>query len=264
MGTAWEAGMERIDRSDVNAFESRDFVPLSGALDVVRHMHTSAKPMTVRKFLVGIAIHGSDSGMLAYAERFDESYVRLDREHASVYHSSPRHFESIPNDFWRIGMACGEEANSSFAANSIDHNTELTVSELSPRIRDMAYGELQSERVRLTQIAVGIHFPLERLLALAKDPEWQAWGSVAQAISNRGKNGRPKEWKWDEVKSALTIEAARNPEILAGGAGKIIQFINDEMRHLHYEQLPDRKEVDAYVRHFSYLWAPPASDAPSG
>lgn len=61
---------------------------------------------------------------------------------------------------------------------------------------------------------------------------------------------------------ALTIEAAHNPDILTQGAGPIRQFINDYMRHLHGEQLPERKEVDRYVDLFSRLWKDLADEGP--
>jgi hypothetical protein len=263
MGAAREAGLEYTEQGEPKGFDSQQDISLSSALCVVMHLHPSAKPETVRKFIVGIAIQSTDSGMLGYAERFEESYVRLDRKQTSVYRSSPERFAAIPTDFWRISMAVDENAKASFAADAIDHHTEMTASELPYRIRDSSYGELQSDRVRLSQIAKGIHFPLEKLIALARDAEWQAWGGVAAKLERRGKRGRPQTWKWDEVKSALTIEAARNPEILQGGAGGIVQFINDEMRRLHHEQIPDRKEVDDYVRHFSSLWAPPAAEPPA-
>ncbi|MEZ5744354.1 MAG: hypothetical protein R3D89_11695 [Sphingomonadaceae bacterium] len=247
--------MEYTEDGEPNGFDPEHDISLSGALDLVMHMHPTAKPLTVRKFLIGIAVHDNESGICGYAERFEESYVRIDRPDASMFRATPENFAAIPSDFWRIGMAIGEDARGCFAANNLSHITEVTASELPYRMRDMSYGELQNDRVDLAQFARGVHFPKQRLIALAEDPQWQAWGDVALLLQNRGKRGRPPAWKWDEVKAALTIEAAQNPEILEGGAGPIVQFINNEMRRLHYEQLPDRKEVDAYVRQFSWLWA---------
>ena len=246
--------MEYTDDGEPKGFDPEHDISLSGALDLVMHMHPSAKPLTVRKFLIGIAVHDNESGICGYAERFEESYVRIDRTEASPFRGTPECFVGIPCDFWRIGMAIDDDARGCFAANNLGHITEITASELPYRMRDMAYGELQNERVNLAQFAWGVHFPRRRLIALAEDLQWQEWGDVPLAVQNRGKRGRPAAWKWDEVKAALTIEAAQNPAILKGGAGPLVQFINGEMRRLHYEQLPDRKDVDAYVRHFSWLW----------
>lgn len=226
------------------------------------HMHKTAKPRTVRKFLIGVALHGNESGICGYAERFEESYVRLDRSEVVSYLGEPETFSPISADFWRIGMAISDGAGASFAANNLSHETELTASELPYRMRDRTTLGIQNERVILTQSAWGVHFPRQRLTALAEDPQWQAWGDVALALRDRGMRGRPKVWKWDEVKVALTIEAAQNPEILRQGPGAIVQFINDELRHRHFEQIPDRKEVDAYVRRFSALWEPPELGPP--
>ncbi|OYX67028.1 MAG: hypothetical protein B7Y88_04190 [Sphingomonadales bacterium 32-64-17] len=247
--------MEYTEDGKPKGFDPEHDISLSQAVDVVMHMHPSAKPLTVRKFLIGIAVHDNESGICGYAARFEESYVRIDRPDTSPFRAPPDVFVAIPSDFWRIGMAINNDARSSFEANNLGHITEVTASELPYRMRDKAYGDLQNERVNLTQFAWGVHFPKNSLMALAEDPQWQAWGDVALALQNRGRRGRPPAWKWDEVKAALTIEAAQNPEILNGGAGPIVQFINYEMRQRHYEQIPDRKDVDAFVRHFSWLWA---------
>jgi hypothetical protein len=254
--------LEHTEHGEPKGFDPDLYISLSQALDLVMHMHPSARPETVRKFLIGIAIHDIETGICGYSERFEESYVRIDRAEPSLYRATPEHFSAIPSDFWRMGMAMGNEAGRSFAVHNLGHVTELTVSELPYRMRDMPYGELQNERIRLTQFAWGVHFPKQTLIGLAEDPKWQVWADVALALRNRGMRGRPPAWKWDEVKAALTIEASRNPEILQKGPGPILQFINFEMRRLHHEQLPDRKDVDAYVRHFSWLWQTPDPDAP--
>ena len=263
VGTAREADLEYTEEGEPKGFDPVHDISLSEALDWVMHKHTFAKPLTVRKFLIGIAIHGNDSGILGYAERFEESYVRVDRLKVAPYRSPPESFTSIPNDFWQIGMALDHEAKDCFAANNLGHIMEIALGELPYRMRDMGHGELQTESVRLAQFAWGVHFPRQRLIALAEDPQWQAWGDVALALQNRGKRGRPQVWKWDEVKAALTVAVAQNPEILKDGPGAIVQFINSEMRRLHYDQIPDRKEVDAYVRHFSRLWGEPDTGPPA-
>ncbi len=247
--------MEYTSDGEPKGFDPANDIALADALNFVMGMHETARPLTVRKFIVGIAIHGNESGITAFAGHYEESYVRLDRTEPNVYRASPERFAAIPCDFWRIGMAIDENAGGCFANNNLGHITEMTASELPYRMRDMTHGELQNERVNLAQSAWGVHFPRHSLIALADDPEWQAWGHVALALQNRGKRGRPHTWKWDEVKAALTIEAARNPDILSGGSGPIIQFINDAMRQMHFEQLPDIKDVEAYARRFSGLWS---------
>ncbi len=239
------------------------FITLGDACTTIAQIHKTAKPATIRKFLVGAAFYGNQSGLEGYAERFEESYVRLDRSDVGAYRATPETYSSIPRDFWRIQMALSEDAKRVFAVGNLSHITEMTVSELPYRLRDRGADSLQNERVCLSQFAWGVHFPREHLLALVEDPEWQAWGSVALALRIRGKQGHPKVWKWDEVKVALTIEAARNPEILKKGPGAIVQFMNDEFRHRHHEQIPERKEVDAYVKYFAALWAAPEEGAPT-
>lgn len=249
--------MEYTEAGEPKGFDSANDVALADALKLVMQMHEGAKPRTVRKFLVGIAIHGNESGISVFAERYEESYVRLDRAEADVFRAQPERLVSIPCDFWRIGMAIDADASGCFAASNLGHTTEMTGSELPYRMRDRTSGELHNERVRLSQLAWGVHFPRRSLIALAEDPNWQAWGNVASALQNRGRRGRPQVWKWDEAKVALTIEAARNPEIIRGGTGPIVQFINDEMRQMHFEQLPDIKDVEAYARRFFGLWSEP-------
>ncbi|WP_292937298.1 MULTISPECIES: hypothetical protein [unclassified Novosphingobium] len=235
-------------------FDPEIDISLSDAFEAVRQMHTTATPLTVRKFLIGVALHGDQSGLAGYVSEYRESCVRIDRPDLSAFQVQPEHFTSIPCDFWRIGMAIGANAKAEFAVGNLGHITEMTASELPYRLRDRYSTDLQNERVSLSQIAYGIHFPKAQLLALAEDPGWQAWGAVSTAIDGRRKHGAPTQWKWDEVKVALTVEAARNPDILNQGAGPIRQFINDYMRQLHCDQLPERKEVQRYVERFSCLW----------
>ncbi len=246
--------MEYSEEGEPKGFDPEHDISLSDAFALVKQMHPTATSLTVRKFIIGIAIHGNESRICGYAERFEESYVRIDDPEGGIYRGRPEHFASVDPDFWRIGMAITDNPEGSFAANNLHHVTDMTVGELPYRMRDMGNGELQSQKVRLSQFAWGVHFPKEDLIRLANDREWQAWGAVATALQNRGKRGRPPTWKWDEVKASLTIEAARNPAILAKGAGPIVQFINAEMRRRHWEQVPDRKEVDEYIDNFRWLW----------
>ena len=255
--------MEYNKAGEPKGFDPEHDISLSEALDLVMHMHPSAKPLTVRKFLIGIAIHENQTGLCGFAQRFEESYVRIDRPEPTLFRGAPEYFMGIPHDFWRIGMAIDENASGCFAANDLGHVTTVSVSDLPYRLRDMSNGDLQNERVELAQFAWCIHFPKPKLIALAEDPQWQAWGDVSLALQNRGKRGRPATWKWDEVKVALTIEAARNPRLLGRGSGPIREFINSEMRRLHYEQIPDRNDVDRYVNLFSDLWGGPPPDAPT-
>lgn len=235
-------------------FDPEIDISLADAFEAVRQMHKTAAPLSVRKFLVGIALQGKQSLITGFASCFREPYTRIDRPDLPAFQNPPEKFTSIPCDFWRIGMAIGPNAKAEFGNGNLGHITEMTASELPYRLRDRYPTELQNERVSLSQIAYSIHFPKAQLLVLAEDPGWQAWGAVSTAIDDRRKQGAPREWKWDEVKTALTVEAARNPEILTQGAGPIRQFINDRMRKLHYEQLPERKEVQRYADLFSFLW----------
>lgn len=247
----------------LEGFDPDRYIMLSDAFSLVSNMHESARPLTVRKFLIGIALHGNQSGVCGYANRFKESYVRLDSEVTAPYRSKQEKGEAIPIDFWRIGMALDHEAAASFAANNLGHISELTASELPYRMRDTGDGGLQNERVQLIQLANDVHFFRAPLEALASDPQWQAWGDVAQALENRRKHGRPAEWKWDQVKVALTIEAARYPSIIDAGPGPIVQFINTEMAQLHYGGVPDQKDVYAYARLFSEVIGEPQEPPPS-
>jgi hypothetical protein len=236
-------------------FDPDTDIALADAFEEVRQMHSSATPLTVRKFIIGAALNYRVSGLTGYAAEYQESFIRIDRPNLPAFRMPKDEFTSIPCDFWRIGMAIARNAKAEFEAGNLGHITEMTASDLPYRMRDRQSTALQNERVSLSQIAYGVHFPKAHFLALAEDPAWQSWGSISAAIDSRRQQGAPPKWKWDEVKVALTIEAAHNPDVLTQGAGPIRQFINDHMRHLHGEQLPERKEVDRYVALFSQLWS---------
>lgn len=243
-------------------FDPDTDIALADAFEEVRQMHPTATPLTVRKFIIGAALNGDQSGLTGFAAEYQESFIRIDRPHLPAFRMPKDEFTSIPCDFWRIGMAIGPQAGAEFASGNLGRITEMTASDLAYRMRDRHSSALQNERVSLSQIAYGVYFPKAHLLALAADPGWQAWGTISTAIDSRKQQGAPAKWKWDEVKAALTMEAARNADILTQGAGPIRQFINDHMRHLHGEQLPERKEVDRYVDLFSRLWKDLADEGP--
>lgn len=236
-------------------FDAEDWMPLSEAYEYVRTLHPTATPLTVRKFLVAISFCQSQSLIGVYAETYRESAVRIDRDDAPLLRRICEQGESIPVDFWRLGMAMEPLADGSFKASNLASSTQLTVAELPYRMRDKGGGEIQSEQVELLQMAEGVHFQRDGLIALAVDPSWQRWWDLAYQIAgNRGARGRPASWSWDRVKVELTIEAARNPEILNFGPAPIVAYMTETMRQLHDDQIPDHKTFYEYANLFLGLW----------
>jgi hypothetical protein len=231
-------------------------ISLFDAEMLVKARHPKAKTSTIRKFLVGLPLHGAITG---YAESYLEVFERLDEPQHGLYDGGLDKFTGIPCDFWRIEMAILQD----FASGCLTNEVKMTQSELPYRMRRaVGSGELENERVRLWQKATNIHFPKADLIRFAEEPEWQAWGSTATALINRRMNGRPAGWKWDEAKVALTIEASQRPAVLQN-LGSIVAFINDQMQMLHHGDFPEKKDVYAYARLFSGLWrAPNPNDTP--
>lgn len=228
-------------------FRNDEDISLLDAEMLVKELHPTATTLTIRKFLIGLPLHGAISG---YAESYREGFERLDELEHGPYDGGHDKFTSIPYDFWRIEMAILQD----FASGCLANEVEMTQSELPYRMRRaVGSSELENERVKLWQKATNIHFPKADLIRFADEREWQAWGSTAKALMDPRKKGRPAAWKWDEAKVALTIEASQRPAVLQS-AGSIVEFINDHMRMLHHDDLPNQKEVYAYARLFSGLW----------
>jgi hypothetical protein len=236
----WTTGM---------AFDSSIFVTLAGAVHLVKDIRPRANQLTIRKFLVGIAhpdIAGNDR-IEAFAERYHEAVFRIDEPHLpmrTVAHPDDEIDTFIPEDFWRYMMAIEPEAEACFRVSNLGSEIEKRWDQLPYRFRKANDVDLPGMRCTLYQLAEGVHFPKAKLEAMVRDPAWQNWISTPSPARKRG---RIPEWKWDEVKAALTKAASCDPALLTGGPGKIVEFMAAEFRTLHSDDHPDLSDLYAYA-----------------
>lgn len=238
-------------------YDPEYFISLADAFTLVSNMKKAAKPRTVRKFLIGAAMHGSQSGLEVFAEKYQESYTRIDRNCSQFTHTEYQ--ARIPTDFWRICMAIEPEAPACFYHSNLAHISQMTMSELPYRMRDPSGGELQNEQVELFQMATDVHLAKKSLIELAKDGQWQHWGAIDKALAR----GRRPKWQWDKVIIALTREAASNPTILDEGVGPIVDFMKHEFEGLNDGGRPDDADMYYYARKLAVTYSEPEGGAPA-
>lgn len=218
------------------------YVRLKDASALIKARKTEAATGTIRKAIVGLARAGE---IVAYSERLTETVHRLDRPELPVLRQSDEFDAAIPSDFWRYSLAVDDSADISFETGNFRSEIERTWDQLAYRFRRSNYGETPGERCLITQIALGVRLPADRLLPFFEDRNWKKWGGQPEVTQKRG---RIPEWKWDAVKAALTIEAANNPVFLTEGVGQIVEFMIAEFRNLHFDQHPELTDLYAYAR----------------
>jgi hypothetical protein len=236
----WTTGM---------AFDRIYYVTLKEAVALVKSIRHRADTLTIRKFLVGV-VHpeiAGDDRIDAYAERYQESVDRIDEPSLpmlKIGHPDDEVDTFIPEDFWRYSMAIEPEAEACFDVSNLGSEIEKRWDQLPYRFRKANDVDIPGMRCTLYQLAEGIHFPRQKLEAIVRDPAWQKW--IAKPSAAR-KRGRIPEWKWDEVKATLTIEASRDPSLLTSGTGKIVEFMAGEFRTWHHNDHPDLSDLYAYA-----------------
>lgn len=252
-----------IDRNaPLGGLDSEHWISVPEAVAFIKQLRPKAKDSAVRKLILGALIHSSDSRLEAIAVSFREEFHRIERNPPTSYKAPTAHKEVIYPDFWRIGMAWDEYADHAFATGDFIFIGEMTQSELPYRLRD-SDTTLGSERVRLFQEARGVSVGRTVLGALVRDRQWRQWGEILDAVTNKGRRGKARMWKWDEVAAALAMEASAHPAILREGPGPIVRFINDEMRRLHFDDVPDQGDVYRFAQLFSRMWVSDAPAAPA-
>lgn len=226
-------------------FDPEYYVPLGEAVGLVKSVRPNGNVtlLTIRKFLVGL---GHSGEIDTFAKRYSEVIVHTDEPELGPYRSTWNPSDSLPIDFWRYSIATGEFAKECFEAGNVGNDFATTWDRLDRRIRknDLFSGS----RCRVTQNAEQVYFPRQEVEAYARDPNWQRWIRLIDESEIEKKRGRIPIWKWDQVKASLTMEAARDPSILEGGTGPIVQYMISEFRTLHYEQHPDISELYEYAR----------------
>lgn len=231
--------MQNDSGAKQSGFDLERFVRIQDVSALILEIRPNAREAVIRKSVVGAFMHQNESGCPGFAERFEASFVRIDEREPSVFQGRLEEMCLIDQEFWKPHMATGQCADILFASGCITLTEEVPMSTLPYRLRDRMTEGHQNQRVRLTLRAQGIHLEREAIRALVSDQAWKKWGELEPAVKDKGKRGRPAEWKWNEVKALLAIEASRNPQILTGGVGPIVRFMIDEMRQLHYDQIPD-------------------------
>lgn len=224
------------------SFDKEHFVRLPSAIALVSDVRRRVSSLSARKFLVGIAKAGIID---AFAERYTETVQRIDEVDLPMLRFAPEIGSVIPIDFWRYSLAVEAESEQCFRAGNLGNDYSIGFDQLPYRFRKNFAVELPDKRMRLFQLAEGVYFPRADLEAYLRDPKWQSW--IAEPEPSR-KRGRIPEWKWDEVKAALTREAASDSDLLKQGTGAIVNFMAAEFRHLHDEQQPDLSELYAYAQ----------------
>jgi hypothetical protein len=228
-------------------FDPEYHVPLGEAVGLVKSVRPTGKvtSLTIRKFLVGLAHSGEVD---TFAKRFSEVIVHNDEPELPAYRSRWNPSDSLPIDFWRYSIATGASAQERFAESTVGNDFETTWDRLDRRIRKN--DAFSGSRCRVMQNAERVYFPRQEVEAYARDPNWQRWIRLIDESEIEKKRGRIQIWKWDQVKASLTMEAARDPSILTGGTGPIVQYMISEFRTLHYDQHPDISELYEYARLF--------------
>lgn len=235
--------------------QNSHFISLSDLYAELRAMKPSSRPETIRKFIVGISTNTYQSGIVAYAVQYLESYFRLDFPERGAYRTPLEQNCSIPHDFWHIGLVSD---HGGFECGNLCGDRHIFEFELPTRIRSILYADSERQRVHLMQQANSIYFERESVISLAQDPEWQAWGSVRTAL----KTGRPPEWKWDQLKAQLIIEAVRNPDLLKSGRAEIVAYVNEYLQNERNNQRPEPWQVYQFVNMLRPLWTAVESTAP--
>lgn len=230
--------------------DNAKWVPLNRAYQITHKLRPRALDRTIRKFLIAILIHQDQSGARAKAKKFTEYYEKIDREIMPDYISPEEYDQDIPNDFWQIGMALNLNAEQDFIQGNITSKRKILNSELPYRLRGT---DNDDDEVTLFQTATDIHLESNALIGLAQDSSWQRWSDI-KSITDRGKRGRPQEWKWDDIKARFTVEVARNPEILNQKPAQIIKWFIDALAHEHNGQTPEVKEIRPYVKSILDQW----------
>lgn len=227
-------------------------IPDAMALAQSRKRGENSTMRRVRKSIIGALVHERDSRLEAIAAEYREGFDRIESEPPTIFRGAIEIGKIVPCDFWRIGLAWDESADHAFATGTFSIDQIVPQAALPFRLRDKEADP--TERVRLWQVARGVHLSRAVFEALVDDRQFFQWGNIADAGKIR--KGAAQRWKWHEALAALTFEASQNPQILRDGTGPIIAFLNDEMRRLHFDQVPDGAEVWRVAQAFAQIPPP--------
>jgi hypothetical protein len=232
-----------------------DFIAIQSVTELCRIIRPGATSMAIRKAIVGMLQTGH---LRAEASTLSRRVVPLE-DGIGTRDLGTSSNEPMRRDFWRPSHAIGPTAERDFAAGDFSLVEESTTNELPYAYRKIVEGVILGPRVERQEYATGVTVDWRTLESSMRDRQWGHWGANLIPNAMRVRGIRPR-WQWDDVKARLTVHAANQPEIVLGGAGAIVEFMDEQFAFIGSHGAPDHAEMFRYAQLINQVAQP--SDLP--